>query len=303
MFDPDQGTLQSQLPPELHALNATKWSYGTSADHLASQILRLVGLAEDERRLFVSYRQVDAAKLADQLRHELIDAGWDVFLDRFSIPPGADFQRRLDKELAEKAFVLLLETPTASGSPWVEHEIAFALQRRLGLMSLTLPDTRDSELYPALDSSARFRIGESDVVGAAPEYVLTKEAIRKVVEEVEQRHAAAYSLRRESAMLEASEELRRCGYLVRPLGEWTLVAEKSDRREVVFVTARAPEASDLRTVAQLRALQKPYVLPTRGWIVHPTEDIDTDRSSLIRWLSRHRQISSTPVMLLAKRVA
>jgi hypothetical protein len=35
--------------------------------------------------------------------------------------PAVDFQERLDCELADKAFVLLLESATASGSDWVRR--------------------------------------------------------------------------------------------------------------------------------------------------------------------------------------
>ncbi|WP_158000071.1 toll/interleukin-1 receptor domain-containing protein [Salinibacterium sp. PAMC 21357] len=302
VFDPTLGTLQSQLPESLLGLNAVKWVQDASASVLAGKTLRLLGITERDRRIFISYRQTDAAGLADQLRKTLIDVGWDVFLDRFSIPPGVDFQQRLDRELAEKSFVLLLETPTAADSPWVEHEIAFAQQRRLGMMALTLPDTRPAELYPAIEPSSRYQLDDTDVTGSAPEYVLASTSLERIVDEIEQRHAAAYSLRRESAMLEAGDELRRCGYEIKALGEWALIAEKADQREIVFVTVRSPEASDLRIAHQLRESQRPHRTPTRGWIVHPTEDIDSDRSSLIHWLSRNRKVAATPVMLLAGRV-
>ena len=40
-----------------------------------------------------------------------------------------------------------VETPDASNSPWVEHEVAVAYRRKLGLMSLALPETPKSKSF------------------------------------------------------------------------------------------------------------------------------------------------------------
>ena len=299
-------SVDSQIPPALRSLNAVKVESSVSGPNsyssVALKILSLVGLGEIDRRIFLSYRQADASLLADQLRRELIDSGWDVFLDRFSVPPGEDFQRRLDTELADKAFVLLLETRSATNSVWVEHEIVFAQSRKLGLLSLRLPGTSDSELFPGLDPGYRISLPVASFRGSGPRTRLKLVDLRALIQELEERHTLAYNLRRESAMLECSEELRRAGYKVSVLAEWSLLGEKTGRREVVHVTARSPEPTDLRVVDRIRLANRVTSVPTRGWVIHPMEDVNDSRSSLMAWLSSRRPLDTSPVMTFYARL-
>lgn len=301
VFDPTAGNYPSQQPQILSAINGFGWETGTSAGTTASRILKLAGLAEEDQRIFISYRQVDGASTADQLRHSLIDQGWDVFLDRFSIPPAVDFQKRLDRELADKAFVLLLETPRAGESQWVDHEIAFALHRRLGLLSVTFPDTAGDQEYSAIHESWRIRLNWSHFEPSTT--ILKEAALDEIILDIDKRHAESVALRRQSTLLETSEELRSLGYAVEPVDDWALLAVSGAKRELALVTARAPEAADLRRVDLLRRRHKLPSGKTRGWVVHPTEDVDTDRVDLLKWMSKHRSIRPTPLMLLADRIA
>ena len=302
VYDPSR-RYESQVPPLLLPINGSKWSSGDDAVETASKVLKFLGLAEEDRRIFISYRQTDAAPVADQLRANFINSGWDVFLDRFSIPPGVNFQERLDRELADKAFVFLLETPDITNSKWVEHEIAFALYRKLGILALTLPNTTAQQLHPAIQQAMRIRLNAADMVGgSSSSSSLTPAAIEKIILEVDQRHSEAFTLRRESAMLETSEEMRREGYDVRSIDQWGLMGDKNGIREVALVTARSPEPSDLRKIDALRLKHRQRGILTRGWVVHPTEDVDFDRASLLEWLTTHRRINSTPIMLLAERL-
>ena len=88
---------------------------------------------------------------------------FDVFLDRFAVEPGVDFQRRLDEDLGDKAFVLLLESPELRQSRWVRHEILYAHSRRIEILALTLPGTASSELVPTIDDAFRLRLDPSDL--------------------------------------------------------------------------------------------------------------------------------------------
>jgi hypothetical protein len=302
VFNPTVGKYPTQFPKGLHPINGAPWVTGDPPSKTATQVLKLLGLSEDDQRIFISYRQTDSARIADQLRTHLLNERWDVFLDRFSIPPGVDFQKRLDRELADKAFVVLLETPNTTDSEWLEHEVAFALQRKLGLLAVTFPETTPDQLHPAIDDAWRLRLAPEDLEGTSPNAQLSGAAVDKVLLEIHQRHSNAYTLRREGAMLEAAQELRAEGYHVVPIDQWGLLGTKSNMREVAFVTARAPEAKDIRIVDTLRTKHRNPGIPTRGWVVHPMEDIDTDRTSLLQWMTTYRRINTAPLMLFAKRM-
>lgn len=152
----------------------------------------------------MSYRRSDGSDLANQLRYALVDAGWDVFLPRYSVPPAAVFQEQLDRDLADKAFVLLLETPDASTSAWVEHEVAFAHMHRFGLMSLALPETKQTQLFPAVLDSLRYTLNPADLAGPVNNRTLSFDGLTAVLRAIDRRHAEAYQQRREILMLETS---------------------------------------------------------------------------------------------------
>ena len=296
------GSFQEQMPTQVHELNGVLWAQGSRPESIAAHTLRLLGLAEGERRVFLSYRRSDGSALAHQLRHALLDERWDVFLDRFSVPPAADFQHRLYQDLADKAFVLLLETPDVTGSDWVEHEVAFAHAHRLGLMSLAMPETAPEQLYPSVLRQLRRQLSDAEVEPPAGSRTLTPDALASVLQEMDERHAEAYQQRRETLMLETSAEMRRHHYTVTPIGPWALLGSRGSMDEVVLTTARAPEPSDLHTAEQLRLEVRARGRTARGWVVHPLEDINEERARLLGWLSRHRRVKPSPLMVLASRL-
>ncbi|SFN16760.1 TIR domain-containing protein [Pimelobacter simplex] len=301
MFDPC-ADFASQVPDVVHELNGVPWADAQSPEVPASTVLRLLGLTETERKAFVSYRRTDGSALANQLRYSLVDAGWDVFLDRFSVPPAAVFQEQLDRDLADKAFVVLVESPDAVSSIWVEHEIAFAHMHKFGLMSLALPETTRAEYFPAVLEDLRKQLDLGDVDGPIGARKLTPDALESVLVEIDRRHASAFQQRREILLLDAAEELERAGFKVEVLGGWSLLASNAAGDEVVTVTPRAPAPRDLMAVEALRSQVRAPKRRARGWVVHPLEDIDRDRASLIAWMSRHRRVGPSPVMLLGTRV-
>jgi hypothetical protein len=301
VFDPSHG-FNTQIPTNLQAVNGAPWLPGTDPAAIAAKILRIVGLAESDRRIFLSYRRSDGTALADQLRYALIDDGWDVFLDKFSVPPAVHFQERLDRDLADKAFVLLLETPDAIGREWIEWEVAFALRNGLGLISAALPSTPKASLYGSVDPAFRHWLQAADMTGSVGSETLTPGALVAMLQRVDERHAAAFTLRRERLLLDTSAELHKRGCTVESIDEWTLIAEHDAMREVVFATARAPEAADVRAAHDRRLKHRKRSAVTRAWVVHPIEDIDIERASLLTWMCATRRVSTSPVMLLGDRV-
>lgn len=304
VYDSARGSFNQQFPPALNRLNGVDWPVGSSPEKIAGTILRLVGLAEKDRRVFLSYRRKDGTEMAEQLRIAMLNAGWDVFLDRFGVAPGADFQKSLERELADKAFVLLLETPDVAASRWIEHEVAFALQRRLALMALTTPDTLAATMHRSIPSAFRRQLLWSEVNHSSVCLEIGLPALNAVLQEIDERHAYSYNFRRVGLMEETSEELTNLGFRVEPIGQWSLLAEHrtTGNLEIVLTTVRAPDPQDIRAVDTLRRRCRNSRFRSRGWIVHPIEDIDEDRASLVAWLCGRRLIEPTPLMLLAKQV-
>ena len=249
----------SALPSALRPLHAAVWTDpGT-----IRAALRLLGLVERRRRLFLSYRRQETSELALQLREHLSRRSFDVFLDRFSVPPAADFQRRIDIELSDKAFVLLLESPSATGSPWVQHEVTYALAHGISLMALTLPGVTNRERFPTVDEAFRYRLTARDLSAAGPDAPgetgvggppLSAAALAAVLDEIENRYARQLRQRREQLLGSLAGWLDLAGH--RPAltdNEWALVTAPPRGRPVAYlVTPRAPAPSDVRDLDRLR---------------------------------------------------
>ncbi len=102
---PQDTDVPTKLPAGLKELNVSLWSRDISES--IHDILYVAGL-DRARRLFISYIRKDSTPLAEQLFEELTKRSFEVFLDRFGVPPGADFQAQLTEELADKSMVLVL---------------------------------------------------------------------------------------------------------------------------------------------------------------------------------------------------
>lgn len=123
-------------PKAVSRLQSASWQ--GNPDRLAAIIVQRA-LQLEKPGLFISYRRSEAGALVDQLYDQLAHRGFRVFLDRFSGSPGRYFPSELAEEMADKATLLVIETPNILQSKWTLWEIGFAHRYRLGLVSLQLP--------------------------------------------------------------------------------------------------------------------------------------------------------------------
>jgi TIR domain len=283
------------LPEILRALNAIEWDRG--GRHAVGEVARLLGLAEADRRLFLSYRRLDASSLALQLREQLSRRTFDVFLDRFSVPPAADFQRRIDTELGDKAFVLLLESPAASKSAWVEHEVAYAIAHAISLLALSMPETTKKQRFQTVDDAFRMPINDNDLEKAADpvgpdDRVLKKECLEEVLDAIEAEHARRMRQRRTSLLGSLRQWLTQAGRNPEPLSEqWALRAHDPDA--VFMITPGAPLPRDLRRLDELRA-KLPDGADGRLFFAAPMLDEHDER--LIEWIVKGRALRASPYL-------
>jgi hypothetical protein len=278
------------LPEILLALNALEWD--RDGGHAVGEVARLLGLAETDRRLFLSYRRLDASSLALQLREHLSRRTFDVFLDRFSVPPAADFQQRINIELADKAFVLLLESPAASGSDWVEHEVSYAITHAIALLALTMPETTKAQRFKTLDDAFRMPIRDDDLEKAADpvgpdDRVLKKERLDQVLDAIEAEYARRMRQRRTALLGSLRKWLGEAGRNPEPLSEqWALRAHAPDA--VFMITPGAPLPRDLRRLDEL--------LPddADGHLLFAAPDMGEQDVRLIEWIVNGRALTASP---------
>jgi AraC-like DNA-binding protein len=270
------GASAAVLPPALAALNAIRWSPGDgSAVH---QILRAGGLLGARPRLFISYRRHETEAIADQLFDQLNRHGFEVFLDRFGVEPGLDFQVRLTEELANMGTVLVLESRTILLSDWVRYEVDFARMHHLGLLALHLPRA------PRVAGVARRR----DLV--AGELTRRGNEIRDstmdgLIEWIHVAHTEAERRRISYLRDSLSDALLRSGFTSQSLVHSGIVIARKGANEYAFrVSNLPPELSDFHAVQGHRGRSR------GSYVLAPAKYMDWRRRQPLDWLSRESRI-------------
>lgn len=270
------------LPPNLAALNAVGWDGGVEA--IGRLCLRETGLHESTRGVFISHRRLDGLLAAEQLFEAFAKAGWTPFVDRFGIDAGTDVQQRIDEALEESAFLLLLETPSASSSPWVQHEVLYALERHLGIAIVSIPGAPE---FPATGDLPRHELANAfDLNGS--HIVLPNDAVAEVVELVERTHAIALARRRRQLLVSAMAAARSAGRGVEPAPGWRLRVAHGAGHELVGVLPHLPTPQDLYEIDLAGQSAHQSVL------VHAAHVMEGSRRSILDWIIGGRTIDLVP---------
>ena len=277
----------------LRRINAARWDKKIA--EVLPSVLSRAEITSSASRVFISYRRVETLPVALQLFDRLIKEGFDVFLDRFSIPFGFDFQRRLTQELEDKSMVVLLESKFLKRSKWTQHEIDFAKRRRLGLLALRMPEVAGDDLLSSIAFDAREGLERCDFAGGPTQVLdpdghdmvdqwpkLADAALDRVVTRIKTAHADALFLRRRRLRGDVVAALHGEGVTVR-YSEVGPLFVGSDGH-VVWLTTRPPEVDDFRSVDEARAARKSAGREPRGVIVGPMAALEPDRQERLDWL-------------------
>ena len=269
------------LPPALHRKHAVRWY--RDPDETVPELLDVILLAGEERRVFISYATSDGTALAERLAGILNAQRYDVFLDRFRLAPGVDFYERIEDELVDKAMVVVVETPGALASTWVRYEVNTAITLRLGVVALNLD--RQPRLA-MIDERSRCRVDDDGAIG---DFVV-------------EQHRSQMSDRRATMLTSAWRALRRAG--IPPAGIITdpdgfrVTANTGD----TYAVAVCPRPADLRrfrlTAEQAGATARPV-------IVHP-RPVRADRRRDLAWLATSaavREVDEGRLLAEAARIA
>ena len=284
----ESGTVREKLPCVIKHVNTADWDDSPTEALIA--LLGMLGLVEQERKVFLSYRRSESTQVALQLHTELARRRFDVFLDRFALPPGEDFQRRLDEDLGDKAFVVLLESSDLRSSQWVQHEIAYAHSHRIDVLAITLPGVSDQQLVPVIDDAFRIRLAESDL---AQDGQLTDQKLDAILELIEFAHAKALRRRREQMLGSLRDKLHMDGCTCVPLKDWAILATATCRKPAVFLmTPRRPQPEDLYAVHLVRrdVTDSTGRGKLSGTVVHEVEHIADEQRNVLAWIAKTGQL-------------
>jgi TIR domain len=124
---------------------------------VARALILMSLLTVGDMGIFISYRQADGLPLAKALYARLKKRGYKVWRDDEPDRDGGTLlgsgnvaQEKIAAAIEEHGFVLLLDTPQASGSGWVQEEVDLATGRLFPILPVVV--TADPD-----ESSSRFR--------------------------------------------------------------------------------------------------------------------------------------------------
>ena len=277
----EKGVFTANLRPAFLASNAVFYRHDLA--ETVPAILAAVGLTAEEHRIFISYRRQDTQDLAEQLFDALVHEGFDVFLDRFRVPPALDFQRRLTQELADKSMVLVLESSSFANSEWTRYEIEFAAKHRLGLFALQVPGGMD---MAGIDDASRDRLDASHFQSTNP-FLLNQPSLEQTIARIKIEHGRKMVWRRRMLQQSMAQALSNEGLpRQRPGAAGTLHVEVPGsvagtvKEYTICLTPRPPDLRDFHdTYREAHA----GVL-SRGLIVGPIGSQELARHQRVDWL-------------------
>ena len=116
------------------------------------------------RQIFISYAHQEAT-IAQRLAHDLQQADWPIWIAPDSIAPGERWVAAIDRGLESSGIFLLLISPAAVNSRWVQDETYAAIDlEKKGQMRCRLEGFTGWEIEQAAIESYPFRDGIRDVL-------------------------------------------------------------------------------------------------------------------------------------------
>lgn len=296
-----QGAAPAQyLPAAWRGINTCFWNGDQTA--VLGPVMQRIGLTTEDSRLFISYVRQDSTAIADQLFEALTKEGFDVFLDRCSVPVGVQFQERLMQDLCDKAIVVLLNSTGVVKSKWVEAEIATVKAYRLGLLDVRFPGVPER---PDIDTDLTEVLAPADLVPAGGQYAvgancLSANALTNIVQRIKMIHGRALHRRRYELIDSFAAALVASGKSAQLTPEGTfLVGTGPDA--VVGLSVRTPELGDFCALHQRGGISS--ALP--GYLISPAPLFLAQRQAQVSWLgglSNISHVNEAEMLKLAQKI-
>lgn len=132
------GNFENEIPEVICKMNGKPY-ISDDVDKFVNYAFESLHLLRKMRKLFISYRRIDSAKIANQLFDVLNRRNYDTFLDDYSIAIAQDFQEELNHRLSDCDVLIQLYTENFSNSEWCREEINNANQKRIGVLAIIWP--------------------------------------------------------------------------------------------------------------------------------------------------------------------
>ncbi|MFE8603920.1 toll/interleukin-1 receptor domain-containing protein [Archangium violaceum] len=292
---PSLAQYRASVPPVLSPINGEALSPADPhLEHVAARVLEEFRLLRSRRSVFISYKRDESHGVALQLYQALDARSFDVFLDTHSIRRGEEFQPMLWDRLGDADLLLLLDTPHAFTSRWVEQEVARAHNLALGMLQLVWPAPH--QRTPGTELAQPLLLQPSDFQGPPSDAssTLVPSKVAELVVQAEAARARSLASRRTRVVTEfcRQAEAEHLEVVVQHTGHLEL-RHPSHGFTHVFPLVGHPDSSSLQSLAEDCARIGPP--SPRGCLVYDPLGIWPGKDSHLRWLNDFLPARSLPI--------
>ena len=283
----------TELPDVISHINALPVNEtNNNTERLVSIIFENFRFLRRERKVFISYRRIDAQGAADKL-YDLLDAnGFDVFLDTRSVPPAQNFQDQLWHRMTDSDAVILLDTPRFRTSRWTKKELMFANENNIHILHILWPQQQEEDIA-SFNSFIKlapkdFRMKSLSRSGIP---YTGKNITKKIVIKTEQLRARAISLRYKYLVDNFCDAARDAGYNPSvQIDQWISIANWKTNGLAVIPAIGVPTADRINDI--YNAVENSKFKDSEKWIIYDNRGILKQWLEHLDWLDNHLPIKA-----------
>ena len=285
----------NELPDEIMNINALPINEkNNNTERLVSIIFENFRFLRKERKVFISYRRIDAQGAADKL-YDLLDAnGFDVFLDTRSVPPAHNFQDQLWHRMTDSDAIILLDTPRFRTSRWTKDELMFANENNIHILHILWPQQKEegiasfNEFIKLAPKDFRMKsLSRSGIPYTGKN--ITKKTLKNIVIKTEQLRARAISLRYKYLVDNFCDAARDAGYNPNvQIDQWISIADWKNNGLAVIPAIGVPTADRINEIYD--AVDNSDFKNSEKWIIYDNRGILKQWLKHLDWLDEHIKV-------------
>lgn len=110
-------------------------------------------------QVFLSYTLQDGAELAQELRLQLSEKGYNVFHAADSIPAGAEYSERIEEvlnDVVENGVFVPIITPKHAGSAWCRKELEYVAARKGAVLPIVVGNAQMSPTVAYITANMQY---------------------------------------------------------------------------------------------------------------------------------------------------
>lgn len=242
------GNFKNEIPEVICKMNGKPY-ISDDVDKFVNYAFESLHLLRKMRKLFISYRRIDSAKIANQLFDVLNRRNYDTFLDDYSIAVAQDFQEELNHRLSDCDVLIQLYTKNFGNSKWCREEINNANQKRIGVLAIIWPGQK-------LDAHNELCEKIQLVDGDFENGILIDDTIRDITLKIESIRVRNMAARQDDLVGEFIKEASKVGRQLVQEYKYLVEYDEGEPKNIFLPAVGVPQSYDCYNSLEFRDMLK-----------------------------------------------